>query len=193
MIVTSGILTAEYESGTLHSIFLHPINRVKLLLSKYIVAVIFTLFVVLVLTISAFTFSYMLFGKGDLIIYLETLNFFEHKDAFQRLVWAYGTGAILMVFYSIVSLTLAVIFKEGTKTWIISALFLIVSNLLLKVDFKLLWINKLFFVKLNDTWQYHFYNEIPWTQIYFNNLLLLGYILLFSGIGIYIFHKNDIE
>lgn len=192
MIITSGILTLEYESGTLQSIFLHPVNKIKLLFSKYIVAAVFTLLVILLLSISAFASSYLLFGKGDLIIYLDTLNFFQHSEAFRRLIWAFGAGAILMVFYSVVSLTLAVIFKETTKTWIISALFLIVSNLLLKVDFQFYWINKLFFVKLNDTWQYFFYNEIPWKTIYFNNILLLIYTSLFMGLGLFIFHKNDI-
>jgi ABC-2 type transport system permease protein len=91
-----------------------------------------------------------------------------------------------------VGLTIAVIFKEATKTWIVAAFFLIFSNILLKVDFGNNWFNQLFFAKLNDTWQYFFYYEIVWGMIYQNMALLFIYIALFMGIGIYLFHKKDI-
>ena len=161
-------------------------------MSKYIVSILFTLIVVFFLALTSFAFSYAIFGKGDLIVYLDTLNFFSSEDAFYRLSLAFASGAVSMVFFSIVSLTLAVIFKEATKTWIIAAFFLIISNLLLKIDFGNSWFNKLFFVKLNDTWQYFFYSDINWNIIYFNNILLIIYSMIFMGFGIYLFNKKDI-
>lgn len=192
MIIISGILTSEYKDGTLQTVMLQPVSKWKFILSKYIVSIIFTLLVVLFLALTSFGFSYAIFGKGDLVVYLDTLNFFNSADAFYRLSLAFGSGALSMVFFSVVSLTLAVIFKEATKTWIIAAFFLILSNLLLKVDFGMAWFNRIFFAKLNDTWQYFFYQEIDWNHIYWNNLLLIAYSLLFMVLGIYLFNKKDI-
>ena len=192
MIIISGILTSEYKDGTLQTVMLQPVSKWKFILSKYIVSILFTLIVVFFLALTSFAFSYAIFGKGDLIVYLDTLNFFSSEDAFYRLSWSFASGAVSMVFFSVVSLTLAVIFKEATKTWIIAAFFLILSNLLLKVDFGYYWINRLFFAKLNDTWQYFFYSEIDWNSIYWNNLLLIIYSLIFIVVGIYIFDKKDI-
>lgn len=192
MIIISGILTSEYKDGTIQTVMLQPVSKWKFILSKYIVSVLFTLIVVFFLALTSFTLSYTIFGKGDLIVYLDTLNFFSSEDAFNRLIWAFATGAVSMVFFSIVSLTLAVIFKEATKTWIIAAFFLIISNLLLKIEFENQWFNRVFFAKLNDTWQYFFYNDIDWTNIYLNNTLLVIYSLIFMGFGIYLFNKKDI-
>ncbi len=192
MIIVSGTLTTEYKDRTIQTTLLQPVSKWKFITSKYIIAIGFTLLVVLFLAFTSFFLSYSLFGKGDLIVYLNTLNFFTAKDAFLRLQYAFVAGALSMVFFSVASLTIAVIFKEATKTWIISAFFLIFSNLLLKIDFGENIFNKIFFAKLNDTWQIFFNYTIDWSLVYTNASLLIGYILVFMGLGIYIFHKKDI-
>ncbi|ETN95902.1 ABC-2 type transport system permease protein [Zhouia amylolytica] len=193
MIIVSGTLTSEYKDRTLQAVMMQPVSKVKFLLSKYVVATLFTVLVVLVLAITSFCLSYLIFGSGDLIVYLDTLNFFENKDAFNRLIWAFIVGMFSMVFFSLASLTLAVFFKEATKTWIISVFFLILCNLLLKVDFGNNWFNDVFFVKLNDTWQYLFYYEIDWKKISINVFLLIVYSTIFTILGINYFKKTDIE
>lgn len=192
MIVVSGTLTSEYKDRTLQTIMLQPVSKWKYILSKYLVAIAFTLLVVGLLAISSFGLSYAFFGKGDLVVYLNGLNFFDAKDAINRLQWSFLSGALSMVFFSVASLTIAILFKEATKTWIVSAFFLILSNILLKVDFGDNWFNQLFFAKLNDTWQYFFYYTINWEQVLFNSILSIVYCLLFMGAGIYWFHKKDI-
>ncbi|WP_035679027.1 ABC transporter permease [Flavobacterium limnosediminis] len=192
MIIISGSLTSEYRDRTIQTIMLQPVSKWKFILSKYIVAVGFTIMVVLLMAITAFVLSYGIFGKGDLVVYLNTLNFFESNDAFHRLQLAFVSGTLSMVFFSVVSLTIAVIFKEATKTWIIAAFFLIFSNVLLKVEFDNYLLDRLFFAKLNDTWQYFFYSRIEWQIIYQNSVLLILYTLLFMGTGVYLFHKKDI-
>lgn len=192
MIVVSGTLTSEYKDRTIQTIMLQPVSKWKYILSKYLVAIAFTLLVVGLLAISSFGLSYAFFGKGDLVVYLNGLNFFDTTDAIKRLQWSFLSGALSMVFFSVASLTIAILFKEATKTWIVSAFFLILTNILLKVDFGDNWFNELFFAKLNDTWQYFFYYTINWEQVLFNSILSIVYCLLFMGAGIYWFHKKDI-
>lgn len=192
MIVVSGMLTSEYKDRTVQAIMLQPVSKWQFMLSKYIVAVTFTVVVVVLMALSAFILSYAVFGTGDLIVYLNALNFFEQTDAVYRLSYAFVSGAFSMVFFSVTSLTLAVFFKEATKTWIVAALFLILSNVLLKIDFGNSFLNSLFFFKLNDTWQYFFYQEIDWVSIGVNSVMLVIYTLLFAGLGIYVFNKKDI-
>ncbi|MBT9482973.1 ABC transporter permease [Sediminibacterium sp.] len=192
MIVVSGTLTSEYKDRTIQTIMLQPVSKWKYILSKYLVAIAFTLLVVGLLAISSFGLSYAFFGKGDLVVYLNGLNFFDATDAIKRLQWSFLSGALSMVFFSVASLTIAILFKEATKTWIVSAFFLILTNILLKVDFGDNWFNELFFAKLNDTWQYFFYYTINWEQVLFNSILSIVYCLLFMGAGIYWFHKKDI-
>lgn len=192
MIIISGMLSTEYKDNTIRTVMLQPVKKWKFILSKYIVAIIFTLLVVLLTAISSFILSYTFFGKGDLIVYLGNLNFYKALEAQYRLQLAFVAGMGSMIFFSVASLTIAILFKEATKTWIIAALFLIVTNLLLKFEVDNVFYNKWFFPKLNNVWQYFFYEEIPWEIIYHNTMVLGLYTIVFLVAGVLIFNKRDI-
>ena len=193
MVVVSGFLTTEYQDRTLEAVLLQPVSKFKFIVVKYLAALIFTTFMLTVLIGSAFVFSYALFGDGDLVVYLEGLSFFEPEDAFGRLLMAFLVGSLTMVFYAVVSLTLAVLLREATATWIVAALFLIGTTLLLRFDFGSEWLNSYFFPKLTDTWQYLFFAQIPAEAITIKSLALLAYTGLAAWIGIAVFVKRDIK
>jgi ABC-2 type transport system permease protein len=190
MIIVSGFLTNDYKDRILQTIMLQSIKKVDYIIVKYCVAIAFTFMVLIFLLVSASIMAYSIFGTGDLITYLDGLNFFESDDAIKRIGMAFLSGTVLMFFYSVISISFAVLFKEITITWIACALFLILSNLLLKMDFGNM--DAWFFPKLIDTWQYFFYFEIPWMDVYLNHILLLGYMLIFMIGGIFLFVKRDI-
>lgn len=193
MIVVSGFLTSEYKDRTVEAILLQPVSKWRFIVSKYLAALIFTAFILGILISSAFLLSYALFGRGDLVVFLEGLSFFESGEAFRRLLLAFLTGSLTMVFYAGVSLTLAVLFQEATVTWIVAALFLVGTTLLLRFDFQSQWLNAYFFPKLTDTWQYHFYPEVPSGVILKKSAVLFAYTLAFAGIGIWVFQKRDVK
>jgi len=192
MIVTSGLLTDEHKDGTLQTVMLQAVKKWKFILAKYIMAALFTLLVIAFMALTTFALAYAIFGTGDLVVYIGTLNFFEAKEAFNRICWAFASGSIAMVFYSTVSITLAIFIKEASKTWIASALFLIITNLLLKADFLPAALNSFFFPKLIDTWQQLFNYKVDWPQVGINNCMLLLYSVAFAGLGMFIFQKKDI-
>jgi ABC-2 type transport system permease protein len=190
--VVSGLLTSEYKDRTLLTAMMQPVSKTSYLLSKYILGILFTLGIVLLLLTTSLLLGYGLFGTGDLAVLLGGLNFYEHESALMRISLAFGIGAISMVFYSVTSLTLAVIFRDVTKTWILSVLFIVVSNLLMKVDFGSAFLNQILFFKLNQSWQYFFYPEIPWSEILQNSLLLVIYCIITAGLGLVIFKRKDL-
>jgi ABC-2 type transport system permease protein len=192
IIIVSGMLTSEYKDGTLQTVMMQPIVKWKYLLAKYMVATFFTIALVAVLACTSFLFSYGLFGRGDLVVYTHGLSFFEHSDAFKRLLYAFSIGTLSIVFYSIVSITIAVLLKEAMKTWIVAAFFLIISTLLLKVSIDNKVVDTLAYFKLNNTWQYVFEYDIDWELIGFNCMLLTVYSIITVGIGLWVFQKKDI-
>ena len=193
MIVVSGLLTSEYKDRTLLTAMMQPVSKVHYLSSKYLVGVLFSVVIVLLLLVTSLGFSYIIFGRGDLVVLLDGLNFYEQSDAFLRIVLAFLAGAFSMVFYAVTSLTLAVILKDVTKTWIVSVLFIVVSNLLMKIDFGSEFLNNVFYFKLNQTWQFFFYPDIPWSQIILKTSLIVLYTTLMALLGIFLFKTKDID
>jgi ABC-2 type transport system permease protein len=193
MIVVSGLLTSEYKDRTLLTAMMQPVSKVRYLSSKYLVGILFSVIIVLLLLVTSLGFSYVIFGRGDLVVLLDGLNFYEQPDAFLRIVLAFAAGTFSMVFYSVTSLTLAVIFKDITKTWIVSVLFIVISNLLMKIDFGSQFLNNVFYFKLNQSWQFFFYPDIPWSQIILKTSLIVLYTTLMALLGIFLFKTKDID
>lgn len=193
MVVVSGFLTSEYQDRTVEAVLLQPVSKFKFIVAKYVAALLFTSFILTVLISTTFLFAYLVFGDGDLVVYLEGLSFFEPDVAFPRLVWAFAAGSATLFFYATVSLTLAVLLREATATWIAAALFLLVTTLLLRFDFGSDWVNTYFFPKLTDSWQALFFQEIPWNDIFVKVMVLLGYSALVALLGIGVFVKRDIK
>ena len=192
MIIVSGMLTSEYQDKTLETVLMQPVVKWKYLFSKYIVASLFTVFLVFLLALTSFVFAYGIFGNGDLVVYNNGLTFIDQDDALNRLLYAFLFGTLSLIFFSVVSLTLAVWLRESFKTWIVAALFLIVATLLLKIDLGNDLLNQIAFFKLNNTWQYFFIVPIDWTAIIINSVLLSLYTLITMLVGLFIFHKKDI-
>ncbi len=192
MIVVSGFLTSEYKDRTVEAVLLQTVSKRQFILSKYIAALVFTAFILIVLILSTFAFSYLLFGKGDLVVFLDGLSFFDSAEALERLLLAFLVGSITMFFYATVSITLGVLFQEATITWIIAALFLIGTTLVLRLEFDSDLVNLLFFPKLTDNWQYVFFAEIPYGVIVKKNAVLIVYTLVFGILGMRVFEKRDI-
>ncbi len=193
MIVVSGLLTSEYKDRTLLTAMMQPVSKVRYLSSKYLVGILFSVIIVLLLLVTSLGFSYVIFGRGDLVVLLDGLNFYEQPDAFLRIVLAFAAGTFSMVFYSVTSLTLAVIFKDITITWIVSVLFIVISNLLMKIDFGSEFLNNVFYFKLNQSWQFFFYPDIPWSQIILKTSLIVLYTTLMALLGIFLFKTKDID
>jgi len=190
MLLVSGFITNDIKDGILQLIMLQSVSKYDYIIAKYLVSIVFTLFVLVFLFTSSAALAYAIFGAGDLITYLGGLNFFGSDDALIRIIFAFLSGGLLLIFYSVVSITFAILFRENTITWIICAFFLIANNLLLKIDFGL--DSAMFFPKLIDTWQYFFYYEIPWKKIYINNIFLMGYSFLCAMVGTFYFVRRDI-
>ena len=193
MIVVSGFLTSEYKDRTVEAVLLQPVSKFRFITAKYLSALIFTLFILGILVISTFVLAYTFFGTGDLVVFLDGLSFFESREAFTRLAYAFLIGSVTMIFYAVVSLTLAVLLQEATITWILAALFLIGTTLFLRLEFESDLMEYYFFPKLTDSWQYLFYAEIPQGVILKKNVALLLYTLIIGWIGIRVFQKRDIS
>lgn len=190
MILASGILTNEYKDGSIQTVFLQSINKRKWIIGKFLTSIVFTLIVCLLLISTSMLMAYLIFGQGDLITYLNGLNFFENDEAYSRVLMGFTSGTLLMIFYGVTSISLGVWFKDQTITWILCAFVLIFNGLLLKIDLDIF--NHWFLPKMTNAWQLFFYYEIEWNYVWHNHMVLLAYTLLIGFLGMMSFTKKEI-
>ena len=190
MILSSGIMTNEYRDGTIQTTFLQAIPKKKWIIAKYFASIIFTLIICAMLISTSMMLAYLIFGEGDLITYLNGLNFLESPQAYKRIIAGFASGSLLMIFYGVTSISLAVWFKDQTITWILCAFVLILNGLLLKID--LGWMNFWFLPKITNSWQLFFYYEVNTPLVWHNHLLLIFYTVIVAILGIISFNRKEI-
>lgn len=194
IIVSASMVAAEYNDGSLRGILCRPIERVPYILAKYLAVAGFSALVVALLALTSLGLSYIFFGSGDLIVFMDTLNIYPEGEAIGRLVLAYGFGAFSMVTLGLMAACLATILESSVVSILVSTFLLIVltlfdnSNLLAGS-----WIKNFALMGPVGAWQNLFQYEIPWGQLTSSLFWLLGYSLLFVYLGVRSFRRKDIS
>lgn len=66
IVIGAGMVASEFTWGTIKLLLIRPVNRTKILLSKYLTTFLFTLFMLALLFLISFLVGFLLFGLGEI-------------------------------------------------------------------------------------------------------------------------------
>ncbi|WP_441895000.1 ABC transporter permease [Paenibacillus sp. YAF4_2] len=66
MIIAGDIIAAEFSTGTIKLLLIRPSSRIKILLSKYLAMLLFSMVLLLILFVISFLINGILFGFNDM-------------------------------------------------------------------------------------------------------------------------------
>lgn len=176
VIVTGDLFSSELETGTIRFLLSRPIKRYKLVLAKYITAVIFVfVFMLIWAALSVFP-ALLLFGKGDLIVVFNGLQILEEKVLFARFASAFGFAFIGMSAFAIFSVAVSIFTRKTLNAILITLGFLVISTLLQTLAPTLFvgWESFLITHHL-ARWQLLFYSEPDFMEVLNSVIWLLGF------------------
>ncbi len=104
VIVTGDLLAGEANAGTFRILLTRPVSRFSLVTAKYIAALVYTLVIVIFLAMLNIGLGLLIFGKGDLMVFLGGLNIFEENDILWRFAAAYTLAFLSMTTIAALSL-----------------------------------------------------------------------------------------
>ena len=114
IIVAAGIIANEFKWGTIKQLLIRPVSRMKILLSKYVSVLLFSLEVLLFLMVFSLLLGIVLFGiNGGTSLFISQGDSFEQinviKDAFIR----YGLHMVNLVMMATFAFMISAIFRSG--------------------------------------------------------------------------------
>jgi ABC-2 type transport system permease protein len=183
IIVTAHIFSSEFEMGTIRLLLTQPISRRHLFFSKLVSLVIFNLSFMLVVTLTALIPALILFGTGDLIVFIDGIQFIQEATFMGRLLNAVLFSTLAMIAFSCLSMFFSLLFKNTLTSILISLGILILFTLLQKFIFGIFsaW-QPFMFTYHFAKWQLFFVNEIPvasiWNSVYFMTGMCIVLILV---------------
>lgn len=179
VIVTGDLFSSELEDGTIRLLVSRPLQRYKLALAKHITAVFYVLLFMLFWGLIAIWPSFLLFGKGDLVVIFNGVQILEEKELLWRFLSAYGFAFLGMSAFAIFSVTISFFARKSLITILITLGIIVVSTLLQTLGSSLFkgWESFLLTYHLSQ-WQLFFYTDLEWNTILNSVFSLLGFSIL---------------
>jgi len=193
VIVTGDLFSGEAHGGTFRLLLTRPVSRWKLVTVKYIAAIVYTFFLMLFFAVLSLGLGILLFGKGDLMIIMGTVNIFPQDDVLWRFLLAYAFGFVGMITVAGLSLLFSSMTNNSLGPILSTMAIIILFTLISTFDFSFFKLVKPFLLtSYLDSWQLFFTFDLNKQSIIKDVIVLLVHLIIFYGITIFYFRKKDI-
>ncbi|MEH7273628.1 ABC transporter permease [Neobacillus vireti] len=196
IVISAGIVASEFNWGTIKLLLIRPINRSKILLSKYLTVLLFALIMVGLLFGFSALLGAMLFGLPDQT--LPYLNYLNGKVTEQHIVLHllvyYGLGSIEMIMLTTMAFMISSVFRNSSLAIGLS-LFLMFTGgqftALLSMKFD--WAKYILFANTNLMQYIEGAPLLEGMTMSFSIIVLIIYYVIFQFLAFYVFNKRDID
>ncbi len=194
IIVTTYLFFSEFEYGTIRVLLTQPISRSSLFSAKIISMIIYIICFMIIVAIFALIPAVLLFGTGDVIVFIEGIQFLEEESFLSRYFSTILFSILAMIAYSSMAMYLALWYKNTLTAILISLGILIVLTILQTFVFGFFssW-QPFLFTYHTSNWQLYFINKIPFSIILNSVYFLFGMSILFMGLSLNKFNKLNIS
>ncbi len=195
IIIAAGIVASEFSWGTVKLLLIRPIKRYKILLSKYMTVILFDLFMLAILFVSAAILGFALFGTGDgnnvhlaysngnvveqnMFLYLIKTYLLASIDVIMITTMAFMISAVFRNSSMAIGLSIFLLFMGGTITTLISS----------QYD----WAKYILFANTDLT---QYFDGVPLVKgmtVGFSVIMLLIYFFVFQLLAFSFFTKRDV-
>ncbi|MEO8173426.1 MAG: ABC transporter permease subunit [Sediminibacterium sp.] len=205
-LVAADMISGEANMGTLRLILTKPISITRLLLAKFVAAMVYTLMLLIWLAILALFLNMILFGTDDLFLMKsQYVVLLKKDDIFWRYVWAFGFAALAMTTVASLGFLFSM-FAENSIGPIVATMsviifFTILSTLSIPMFNKIKpflftthmigW-KEFFDIKVNDANEAIVGSIQNPQKIIKSALVLVIHIIGFVGASIWVFKRKDV-
>jgi ABC-2 type transport system permease protein len=135
----------------------------------------------------------LIFGKGDLMVFLGGLSIFPESDVLWRFAAAYAFGFLSMATIAAMSLLFSSMSNNSLGPILITMAIIITFTMISTLDLEVFRAIKPFLLtSYLDTWQLFFYFDMDTKEIFIATVILLLHILLFYSMTVMSFYRKDI-
>jgi ABC-2 type transport system permease protein len=192
-LVAGDQLAGEATSGTVRLLLTRPASRSRILLSKYLAALVYAALLVIFLGAVGVGVGLILFGPGDLLVVGKEFTIIPSASVPTRLMLGFG----LAVFSMWCVASLAFLFSSLVEnaigpiiaTMAVIIVFFVIANLPIE---SLQAVRPYLFTTYMNIWMQAFEMPIRWGEIASSLMRLAGFSVGFYLVTWYIFVKKDV-
>ena len=206
-LVSGDIIAGEANMGTLRLLLTKPISRTRIMLTKFLACVIYTILLLIWMALLSLLLSVILFGTNDLVVAKEVeLLQIEKLDVLWRYMAAFGFAAIALIVVAALAFLLSTISENSIGPIVATVSIIIIFTIMSEMRIPIYdnTVKPYLFTTHMLGWKGFFYikadadgqtirgsiENLP--SIMRSLGILIGYIVLFVSAAIFIFRRKDI-
>lgn len=195
IIVSAGIVSSEFNWGTVKLLLIRPISRTKILLAKYLTVLLFALFMLALLFVFSMIMGLVLFGLPDhTSIYVGYFNGHAgEENMVVHLLLYYGMSSMNMLMLATMAFMISSVFRNTSLAIGLSLTLMFVGGTATQLlGMRFSWAKYILFANTNLTQYFDGSPIVPGTTLSFSLWMLLIYFVIFQLLTFYVFNKRDI-
>ena len=193
-LVAGDLVAGEANMGTLRLLVSKPVSRTMLMAGKFIAASVYTILLLTFMAVIGLLGSMLIFGTSDLMVLKsDMLILFDRDDVLWRYLAAYCFAGLSMLTVAALAFLFSV-FAENSIGPIIAAMSVIILfTILTTMDIPFFNVMKPYlFTNHMLNWKGFFDRPVDYGEVLKSALVLLGHIVFFVSLAIYVFRRKDI-
>lgn len=192
IIVGSGIVSSEFTQGTIKMLLSRPVKRWKILTSKYITVLLYSLLATAILFIVTYITATLLFPKAE----GSTISFYATEISLSAVLGKSLYMLFLGWINTVVVVTLAfmigTIFRSTSLAIGISIFLYFTGNAIVLFLIKYDFAKYILFANSNLTQYVTGYTMIEGLTMTFSSIVIIVYMLIFLALSYFTFIKRDV-
>ena len=192
-LVAGDMLAGEATSGTYRLLFTRPVSRHIIVLAKYCAAHLYTIGLILWMSVLSMGMSLMLFGPGELFIVSSSITVLQQDDILWRFLWAYVFGILSMGTVASIAFMFSALVENSIGPIAMTMAIIIVFTIVSALDAGFIKdVKYMLFTNHLISWKLFFEETIPMDRIMLSTWVLGGHSIASLLIALFIIVKKDI-
>jgi ABC-2 type transport system permease protein len=195
VVIAADSVAGEFSSGTIKLLLIRPVSRSKILLSKYVSTVVFSVLLLLVLFISAFVVSGVLQGFHDVgvpYVYASNDGIVHTKNIVQEAIITYLYQCIQMIITVTMAFMISTVFRSSSIAIALSVGIMFAGSSIVSFLSQFSWAKYYLFENTDLTQYLNGTPNIPGMTLPFSVTVILVYFFIFIALSWIVFKKRDV-
>lgn len=194
IIISAGTVAGEFSSGTIKLFLIRPLQRWKLLLSKYISVLLFALGGLILLFITSFLVGGIFYGfTGVSQPYLAYTNGNVNEvNMVVHVIKTYGYGCVNLLMMVTFAFMVSAVFRNNSLAVGISLFLMFTGNILIGLLRQYGWVKYVLFANTDLTQYVDGTPLVKGMTMTFSLIVLAVYFIIFNATSWIVFSKRDV-
>ena len=192
-IVAAEIVSGEYAKGTFRMYLSRPVSRLKILFSKLVVVLLYTIIMMFFFVFYTLGISCIFLGIGDLAVFHKGLLFLSDGDILWRFFLAYLISCGVMLAISSLCFMISTFSRNSVTPIIITISAVFIGSAISFIPLEIFeLVNPYLFTGYIDLFLAAFHDPVPWGLIKNATVICGLWSSIFIAISFYNFSNKEI-